>query len=272
MDMPAPETGIARLFNSFIDVDTPIPAPHFALGIAGLANLEARGHLSYAFGLRTEHGWWWYFPAVTVFKTTLATLILVLMGFVVARGKAFASGVIAAMAILATTAPAAFDLGVRYVLPLYIPLSIAAAAAAMAMLRRGTVSRIAAIALLAWQVGASVVAHPDYFPYFNELAGRYPGRLFVDSNLDWGQDMLRLRRVLREERIEKIGIFAAGLHDFDKLGFPPSFAVQPWVPAQGWVAISEHMYRMIAPDGGFSWLRGRPYRRVGKSIRLYYVP
>ncbi len=271
MDKPAPETGIARLLSS-LDTTTPIPAPHFALGIASLANLEARGHLSYAFGRKTEHGWWWYFPTVTLFKTTLATLILILIGFFVARGRVFAIGIAATVAILITTMPAAFDLGIRYVLPIYIPMSIAAAAAAMAMLERGGRMRIAAIALLVWQTGASVIAHPDYFPYFNELAGRQPGRLFVDSTIDWGQDMLRLREVLREKKVDKIGIFAAGLHDFDKLGFPPSYDIEPWVPAQGWVAVSEHMYRMIAPDGGFLWLRGRPYQRVGKSIRLYYVP
>ena len=271
MTKPAPETSAARLLDS-IDVTTPIPAPHFAVGVANLTNLEARGHLSYAFGRRTEHGWWWYFPAATLFKTTLATLILVLAGFMVSRGKVFASAVAAILAIFITTAPAAFDLGVRYVLPLYVPLSIAAAGAAMSMLRRGNAPRIAAIALLLWHCVASAVAHPDYFPYFNELAGRQPGRLFVDSNLDWGQDLLRLRRVLREEKVEKIGMHVAGLHDFDKLGIRSWYQLDPWVPARGWIAVSEHVYRITAPDGGFSWLRGRSYRRVGTSIRLYYVP
>jgi hypothetical protein len=32
------------------------------------------------------------------------------------------------------------------------------------------------------------------------------------------------------------------------------------------------MYRMLKPDGGFWWLRDRKYRRIGTSIRLYYVP
>ena len=178
----------------------------------------------------------------------------------------------AILAIFITTAPAAFDLGVRYVLPLYVPLSIAAAGAAMAMLHGGKRWRIAAIVLLVWHCGASLVAHPDYFPYFNELAGREPGRFFIDSNLDWGQDILRLRRVLREEKVEKIGILLSGLHDYDKLGFPPWYQVEPFVPAQGWVAVSEHPFRVVSPSGGFSWLRGRPYRRIGKSIRLYYRP
>ena len=40
--------------------------------------------------------------------------------------------------------------------------------------------------------------HPDYLAYFNELAGDEPERILADSDLDWGQDMLRLSARLRE--------------------------------------------------------------------------
>ena len=39
----------------------------------------------------------------------------------------------------------------------------------------------------------------------------------------------------------------------------------------GWVAIGDHPYRMGEAAGGYGWLRGRPYRRIGKSIRLYWI-
>lgn len=258
---------------AFIEAGTPIPMPHFWRGVLGIADLDREGQLSYAFGMKTNEGWWWYFPAALMFKTTLATLVFAFAGAVFARGKPWLGGIVATMAILITAMPAKLDLGIRYVLPLYVPLTIAATVAALAMLRHARRwVRVTAIALLAWQSIASIAAHPDYFPYFNELAGREPGRYFVDSNLDWGQDMLRLRRVLRGEKVESLGILAAGLHDYDALGFPPTFQVEPWVPTQGWIVVSEHFYRMIEPDGGFWWLRGRSYRRIGKSLRLYYVP
>jgi hypothetical protein len=154
------------------------------------------------------------------------------------------------------------DLGVRYVLPIYVPLSIAAAAAAL------TMRRWLMIALLAWHVGASLLSYPDSFVYFNEIAARRPWFYLLDSNLDWGQDALRLARIAREKHIDRIGVSIMGWHDLDALGFPPWYRAERNVPSQGWVAVSEHPLGMFE----FKWLRGRLYERVGKSIRLYYIP
>lgn len=248
-----------------------VPLSHFWTGVSRIFELDRSGiHLSYAFGRTTFDGWWWYFPAALAFKTTLATLLLAAAGALVSRNRTWLGGVAATFAILIPAMPAKLDLGIRYVLPLYVPLTIAAAAAALAMLRAGQRSRIAAAVLLAWQCVASIATHPDYFPYFNELAGREPGRLFVDSNLDWGQDMLRLRAVLRDVNAPRLARSMTGLHDYDRLGFPPSRELDPWVPATGWTAVSEHMVRMLGEKGGYWWLRDVPYRRVGRSIRLYH--
>lgn len=270
------EHAFARVLAS-LDPSTPVPMLHFWTGVSGIFSLDRSGiHMSYAFGRKTLDGWWWYFPAALLFKTTLATLLLALAGAFVARGRTSAGGrtwmggMAATIAILLPAMPAKLDLGLRYVLPLYVPLTIAAAAAALAMLRGGRRLRVAAVVLLAWQCIASLATHPDYFPYFNELAGREPGRYFIDSNLDWGQDMLRLRDVLREEKVPRVGRSIAGLNDFDRLGFPPSYEVEPWVAARGWIAVSEHMFRMHEKEGGYWWLRETPYRRVGRSIRLYH--
>ena len=62
------------------------------------------------------------------------------------------------------------------------------------------------------------------------------------------------------------------LSTIDRLGFPPSREIDPWVPATGWTAVSEHMFRMHEHNGGYWYLREHGYRRVGRSIRLYYVP
>ena len=113
-----------------------------------------------------------------------------------------------------------------------------------------------------------MAAHPDYFPYFNALVGRDPSRYLVDSNLDWGQDVLRLRHVARELRIERLGVALMGTADLDALRFPPHYNAQPSQPATGWVAMSDHAYHMAR----WPWLAGRAYRRIGKSIRLYFAP
>ena len=248
-----------------------VPLSHVWTGVSRIFDLDRSGiHLSYAFGRKTFDGWWWYFPAALAFKTTQATLLLVVAGALFRRDRVWLGGVAATAAILIPAMPAKLDLGIRYVLPLYVPLTIAAAAAAMAMFTAGKRARIAATVLIVWQCAASLATHPDYFPYFNELAGREPGRLFVDSNLDWGQDALRLREVLREVNATQINHSMTGLHDYDRLGFPHPREMESWAPAKGWTAVSEHNVRMLEDKGGYWWLRDLPYRRVGRSIRLYY--
>jgi len=244
----------------------------FWSGLLQLLSVNREGFLSYALGRTTTDGWWWYFPLTLALKTTLATLILLAIGFVVARrDRAFQSGVAAVAAMLILVLPTNVNIGIRYILPLYVPLSLAVGATIMAAMRHRLL-RYAGVLLVAWHLAASTLAHPDYLAYFNELAGRDPSRYLIDSNLDWGQDMLRLRDVLREEKITKVGLNVMGPADPVRLGFPAHYHVQPWGAAKGWVAVSDHAYRMMRIEGGWRWLAGRPYRRVGKSIRLYYLP
>jgi hypothetical protein len=213
-------------------------------------------------------------------KTTLPVLLLAIGGgWFASRSNrlraVYTESTLATLAILAVSMTSTLDLGVRYVLSAYVPMALAATAAAMALLessRRGW--RVAGIALVAAQGVVSIAAHPDYLPYFNALAGQEPGRYFVDSNLDWGQDLLRLKRVARRLQIERIGLAIPGNRtsndEFNAIGLPPNYGIQPFNPQNGWIAVGEHFYRV---DGkGWHWLDAFPMRRIGTSIRLYHVP
>ena len=156
----------------------------------------------------------------------------------------------------------------RYVLPVFVPLCVAAGAGVVAMYER---RRAAVVVLMAWQVVASAIAHPDYFPCFNELAGRDPSRFLIDSNLDWGQDMLRLSKALGKRKVQHVGIALFTNCDFDALHIPQRHGLNGFVPENGWIAISEHLYRMDGTRGAWWWLRDHPYQRVGKSIRVYNI-
>jgi hypothetical protein len=81
-----------------------------------------------------------------------------------------------------------------------------------------------------------------------------------------------LKRELRMRGAPSVGVAIVGMHDFDRLGFPPSYPVDPDIPATGWVAVSDHRYRIGAHHGGWLWLRGHSYQRIGASIRLYSIP
>jgi len=259
-------------------------------GLRGLAAVNRAGHFGFLFGDVRTTGWWHYFPATVALKSTLASLVLAFCSL--SRAKRGISGApalneplplpvapeiprfardkliaiepfAAAIAILLIAMPSHLNIGVRHVLPLYAPLAVAGAAGALAFKRKWI-----AVALFMWHTGASVIAGRDAFPYFNEAAGRHPERFLLDSNLDWGQDALRLKRVLREKKVDRVGLAVLGWHDWDALGYPPHYALQRDVPSQGWVAVSEHLLGLAR---GAPWLEGRRYERVGTSIRLYHI-
>lgn len=253
------------------------PAPAFFEGIAGILQVDREGFLSYAWGHMTTTGWWWYFPFAFLLKTTLALLVFLAIGaWFAMRAPAYRWTYVEwTAATVATFLPAlqsSLDIGVRYVLPVYVPFSIAAAAAAMAMLRSARPPvRYAAVALLGWHLVASTIAHPDYFPYFNELAGRNPSRYLIDSNLDWGQDLLRLRRFCRQRGITTLPRALFTSSDLDAIGLPPNTEIDwtrpPTVPA----ALSEGtlVVGRMGAGAAFHWADDQPYVRVGKSIRVY---
>ena len=267
-----PGTIAGRLLASF-DPGTPIPAPALIRGVAEMIEVNRFGFISYAMDQWSYQGWWWYFPLALGLKTTLATLLLLVAGlFLGRRNRAFVEAMAAAGAILGLSMTTHVDIGIRYILPIYVPLSLAAAIAVMAMIRhRHKLARGVVIVLLSWHLIASFAAHPDYLAYFNELALPDPSRYLVDSNLDWGQDILRLRDEVRRLKIEKLGVALFGSADLDRLGFPPHFEVEGHTPAHGWIAVSDHLYRWSLPGGGWRWIDRPGCRRVGKSIRLCHV-
>lgn len=249
----------------------------FLDGVLGIIDVGFGGFRSYLFGHVSSHGWWWYFPVAVALKTPLAFLLLWIAGGVFAcrdvrYRRVYLEASAAALAILAVSMTSTLDIGVRYVLPMYVPLTLAATAAAAAMARRAPrVIEWAASLLIVLFAVSSIAAHPDYFPYFNLLAGSDPSRYLIDSNLDWGQDMLRLDAVVRQRKLEPIGTNLSGHNVLDDLG-RMQWPVHPLEPAPGWVAVSDHVYRMGLADGGWRWLEGQPMQRIGKSIRLYHLP
>ncbi|HEY3054364.1 MAG TPA: glycosyl transferase, partial [Thermoanaerobaculia bacterium] len=166
------------------------------------------------------------------------------------------------------------NIGVRHILPMYPPLAIVAAFAATTIWRRSSdaFARTMLAALVAWLIIGSAIAHPDYLAWFNEAAGEHPEQIAVDSNLDWGQDILRLRRAVHDLHIEKLNVLIATnawiyAHDIVSEG------LVPYRKSTGWVAVSETALALDGRHGEYRWLDVyRPVRRVGKTIRLYYIP
>jgi hypothetical protein len=256
-----------------LDRDTPVPAPALIRGIGEMIEVNRNGFPGYALGNWSHAGWWWYFPLALALKTTLASLLFALAGLLIARRNGvFIEAMAAAGAILGLSMTTHVDIGVRYILPIFVPLSLAMGIALTTAMRdRHRFVRVAAIVLVSWHVVASFAAHPDYLAYFNEAAQPDPSRYLVDSNLDWGQDTLRLRNEVKRMHLSSLGVALFGPADLDRLGFPPRFYVDAETPTHGWVAVSDHTYRWARPYGGWKWLPRNECKRIGKSIRLCHV-
>lgn len=253
-----------------------VPAPALLTGMLEVVHDKtiAQGFLLGQYG---ERGWWYYFPVALAVKTPLPLLALAVAGAMLAARREKHGEVAAiALGILAFAMVSRVSLGIRYILPIYVPVSMLAAFAIVTGWEFSKRHRAAVALALAWLVADGVLAHPDYLPWMNALAGPHPEVVLAGSNFDWGQDLVRLRTVCRDRKIDRLGVLLAASAASDQLWMPPfdPNPVQPYTPVSGWVAVSEtplQMSQAVDPNS-YTWLTAnRPFIRVGKTIRLYHV-
>ncbi|MGH2687141.1 MAG: hypothetical protein ACRDJP_16880, partial [Actinomycetota bacterium] len=183
------------------------------------------------------------------------------------------------------------NLGIRHLIPTF-PFVFVLIARSITRLLSGSASsspsrvlRIAVGTLLAWSVGVALFAWPFYLASFNELARLRPGGArtwVVDSNLDWGQDLKRLARFVRERRIEHISVdyFGTALVEYHIR----TAQVTPWADEhglpEGWFAVSVHNLQLgcvsepLPGVGSAAYCPIRdeePVATIGGSIDVYHL-
>ena len=262
---------------------TPLPLSEAMIGVLDLIVHNAVGHDSYLLGQWSQSGWWYYFPVVLAVKTPIGLLVLSAAGFaVVLRGWRSGTGSAPWQQILTVTFPmvillvcmlARINLGVRHILPIYPLLAIAGGHAVTFLFGHSRSGAAAAVLLVAWVIGDSVRAHPDYLAHFNELAGSHPEAILCESDLDWGQDLDRLRQSLQRRGIQEFSVAYFGTARLDQAGLPHYGPVSPTEPTRGYVAVSLHDLNLdYKKNGSFAWLKSyQPIERIGKSIDLFYI-
>jgi len=272
----------AYRFSTGRALGVPTIAPELLKGIQEVALHNQGGHRAYILGLTSTDGWWWFFPAALAVKAPIAMLLLGVGGAAAslawarrARDWRPAAPALAALAILGVSMTARINIGVRHVLVVFPLLAMTGAYAALRLWRAGVAGRAAVALLGLWLAVASARAHPDYLPYFNEFAAAHPERVLLDSDLDWGQDLLRLAEVARARRIDRLALIYSGSANTRRVGLPAGHrCLRARDRATGWVAVSENVLRRGMFGERLTWLE--PYEasseRVGASIRLFYIP
>ena len=275
----------------YVTTRVALPMQSFFAGIFLVFRHFFAGHAAYhtAYGqfllgeVKWDSGWWYYFPVALAVKTTLPFLALSLLALVLlwrGRREAVRDGslfvVWAMVSILVVAMSGNLNIGVRHVLPLY-PLMAILASSVFKLPEAGSLPSRLRISLagllLAGHAAASLSAHPDYLAYFNETARGREHAVLGDSNLDWGQDLARLGRYLRQHEIKNISLSYFGPTSPEVVGIKGYRRLNTKERPQGWVAVSVlHLQGIYRDPSGedFSWLAAHaPHAKIGKSIWLY---
>ncbi|MBI3665983.1 MAG: glycosyltransferase family 39 protein [Acidobacteria bacterium] len=255
-----------------------LPAPRFLRGVLEVAAHNSQGHQCYLLGHLGQLGWWYYFPVALAVKTTIPLLLLVALAAVLRIRTGGQSGtcpalypLLSAALLLAAAMPSNLNMGIRHVLAIY-PF-FALAAASLFAGPRWLMSL--ALALGFWHGAESLIAHPDYLAYFNQIARSREEEFLLDSNLDWGQDLERLRRYLNEKQVKTVYLSYFGrANPSSLLDVREIRPLPPDLRPAGWVAVSRaHIAGMALQGYNLGWLKAyRPVARIGKSILVYYFP
>ena len=190
------------------------------------ADRSVSGYPVYLNGELRQSGWWYYYFATLAYKVPEGTWLIVLASVValaVARRsrEAWADEVavwtVPVVVLLAMSFLTDINLGLRYVLAIFPYVYIQAGKVVPWVEgfagRSRTIGRSLIAGCLGLTIAATLAIHPHYLAYFNQISGgpnRVPARL-IDSNLDWGQDLVGLREWCRRNiPDEPIGLACFG--------------------------------------------------------------
>jgi len=303
------------------------PAVQYVLGLVMDTGRVEGGNVTYFNGQVTDQSFKWYFPETFAVKTQIAFLILMVVALVflvwcLRRPKTRALGQrlvdnfrrnllewsfgLFVILYFSISVVGNLDLGIRHILPIYLPLFVLVALATVRISRKLGKTKWKAwaagilLVLLAWYGGSTIAAYPTYIGYFNEFIGgtNNVDKYFSDSSIDWGQDLLRLVAYVKAHpQIKQIAVdyFGGGLpqYYFCQRVYSNGHLVtdgtyncnnSPFIqwhssygkPPYQYIAVSEtylendRYYSSLANQEGYTWLRKlTPIAKIGYSIYVY---
>jgi len=295
-------------------------AAQYGLGLLLVNQRAVGGNTAFFLGEVSRFGWHSYFPIVYFLKEPFSWWALLLIALVSAalrwryavkewanRGYNFVRNNLEEFSMIlwlviywGLSVNSTLNIGVRHLLPTY-PFAI--------LLVSGVISKIAKsyqtkfyhkklvafylliFTLISWYIYENIKTFPYYLTYFNQAAGGPSGgyKYVVDSNLDWGQDLVRLRNFVKENNIPRI--------EFDYFGWadPYYYLKNSYIwsnstkyldakdfktrnQSDGWLAVSvtflqgsEGAYDQPNPIN-YNWLKAyNPTVVIGNSIFIYRI-
>ena len=275
----------------------PVPLPlNYVAGIDRQKyDFDDAGFWSYLRGEWRDRGWWYYYLYGLAVKEPVGTWLLALAASVAAGGKrpGWRDELLVLVPVLAVlvlvSSQTGFNHHLRYVLPMYPFAFIWISRAARLVSRKTPLWGALVVVSLTWSVGSSLRHYPHSLSYFNELVGgpRYGHDHLLDSNIDWGQDLLLLKRwVNRHPEARPLGVaysLPSAIIDMAEVGIPAvpvprgplpdgtaRLLPEETGPLPGWYAIFVRELR--ERQGWYAYFRHfEPAAMVGYTVYIYHI-
>jgi len=271
----------------------PVPA-NYLRGIDTQRYGFEYGKWSYLRGETKFGGWWHYYIYALAVKTPIGTLLLlgVAVALIIERPgylqsfKDEAVLMLPALAILVlVSSQTGFNRYLRYILPAIPFLYIFTSRVGKTFEANGSRPRFLTIIGIASTVVGSLMVHPHSMSFFNVLAGGPTGgpAHLLDANVDWGQDLLHLKRFVdRNPHVSPINLAYFGLADPKLARFSHTMILDRSGPGEslllipGWYAVSvNHIYGYRHEDRDrpvFACFQNvAPDAMAGYSIYIYNI-
>lgn len=271
-----------------------IPASEYFNELRAMMRRIDQGNPTFLLGSYSREGWWYYFPVAFAVKTPLPALILIVASFIFAwKRKALPKSLpllIPVAIYFAGSMAITLNIGYRHLLPVLPLLFIFAGQLAEIEWRASSKMAWALSLLFVWLAVGTLWISPHYLAYFNEIAGGPEGgkRALVDSNLDWGQDLIGLREYMKREGIESVklsyfgsaypeayGIVHEPLPGFTRHYWPYNSTPQALTNlAPGVYAISvTNLQGVLFPNRDLyaQFRKRKPDAMIGYSIYIYHL-
>jgi hypothetical protein len=175
-------------------------------------NAQARD--AYALGKHSKVGWWWYFPFAFLVKTPVPSLGFMAWGLWASLRRYGARLgrdyflIIPLLIYWVLAIGSNINIGLRHVMPVYPIMATLAGGIPLDGIpgRAGRLAKRLTLVALSLVVAGCLMAGPYYLAYFNLPSIVIFDRHFMltDSNLDWGQDLKRLKKWMDREGIPQI--------------------------------------------------------------------
>lgn len=241
-----------------------LPLLKFWEGFGMVSDHDRLGHLAYLNGQFSYQGWWYYFPYAFWYKTPIPAMILFILAIIFSffqKKKLWEILLIILPPLIffIFSMKSHINIGLRHII-LIFPL-IYIFISQLANLKN-LLFKIFVWGLVLGNVIISLYSFPDYISYFNVNAGgkTQAYKHLADSNLDWGQNIKRLKLNLDKEKIDQIYLLCND--EITPRYFGINFVNPPLnKPEKGIVGFCAQQYIFIPSDLNlrqYSWLREYP--------------